>query len=123
MKNKMVVALIPALLNLWIPYAVAETSRELDPNFSPDPQASSVGEGSWNAPAADPAGTVSDAAADTLQVEKTLEERQPEEAPSKKEKKGKKEKKDKKSKKQTSKKTSGNKGKHSGSKKHKKNAQ
>lgn len=36
MKNKMVPVLILALLNLWIPYANAENSQDLDPMVSPD---------------------------------------------------------------------------------------
>ena len=48
MKREMVSVLILALLNLWMPYAGAEISQELDPMVSPDAQATVTGESAMN---------------------------------------------------------------------------
>ncbi|MFA7254756.1 MAG: hypothetical protein WC133_01490 [Candidatus Omnitrophota bacterium] len=73
MKNKMVSILILALLNLWIPYANAENSQDLDPMVSPDAQATVTEDTSTGAMTAGQASNVV-STTDTVTPEKKVEE-------------------------------------------------
>lgn len=88
------------LLNLWLPYASAETSQDLDPMVSPDPQATVTGESSANV-------VTADATREETKIEETKkEEKKLEEKEKKKSKKSSKKKSsDKKKKKSSSKST------------------
>ena len=50
MKRKIVSVLIFALLNLWMPYASAELSQDLDPMVPPDVQGTMTNENAVNVP-------------------------------------------------------------------------
>ena len=52
MKSKIVPVLIFALLNLWMPLAAAEMSRDLDPMVPPDAQETMTNENAVNTPVA-----------------------------------------------------------------------
>lgn len=52
MKRKIVSVLIFALLNLWMPYASAELSQDLDPMVSPDAQEAVASESAVSTPVA-----------------------------------------------------------------------
>jgi len=72
MKRKLVSLLILVLLNLWIPYAAAEISQELDPMVSPDASAAMTSETPENGlTAAETSNVVS--TADVAKKEKKVE--------------------------------------------------
>lgn len=72
MKSKIVPVLIFALLNLWMPLAGAEMSRDLDPMVPPDAQETMANENAVNITgAAQPENTVNNA--DAPKNEKKVE--------------------------------------------------
>lgn len=73
MKRKMVSVLVLALLNLWIPYASAENSQDLDPMVSPEAQATVTSESSTSGVDASQAGDVVSPASTTTSGEKVEE--------------------------------------------------
>lgn len=72
MKSKMALILILALLNLWIPAASAEISRDLDPMVPADVQATVTGETSAAGVTDSQASNVV-SAADAVSAEKKVE--------------------------------------------------